>query len=182
MQIRDRIRELRRVPASELRPNPRNWRTHPESQANALRGVLSEVGIAGAVLARECEDGSLMLIDGHLRVDTLGGGADVPTLILDVTEAEADYLLATYDPLTDMAEIDQAALEAVLRNVQTASQAVADMLTALAEEGGILEDAAPEIVEDEVPEPPVVPITKPGDLWLLGKVVTCPKCKRQTDV
>jgi DNA modification methylase len=43
------------------------------------------------------------------------------------------------------------------------------MLTALAEDAGILdgEDAA-EIVEDEVPEPPVDPITKPGDLWILG--------------
>jgi len=43
------------------------------------------------------------------------------------------------------------------------------MLTALAEDAGILygEDAA-EIVEDEVPEPPAEPITKPGDLWILG--------------
>jgi DNA modification methylase len=43
------------------------------------------------------------------------------------------------------------------------------MLTALAEDAGILdgEDAA-EIEEDEVPEVPVDPITKPGDLWILG--------------
>ena len=49
MQIRDRIKELRRVPAGSLRPNPRNWRMHPDSQRDALRGILAEVGYAGAV-------------------------------------------------------------------------------------------------------------------------------------
>ena len=46
MMIRDRIRELRRVPASQLAPNPNNWRTHPPAQLDALRGVLAEVGYA----------------------------------------------------------------------------------------------------------------------------------------
>jgi hypothetical protein len=103
MQLRDRIKELRRVPASELRPNPKNWRVHPESQQNALRGVLAEIGIANAVLARELDDGSLMLIDGHLRSETIGAEL-VPVLVLDVNEVEADKLLVTMDPLAAMAE------------------------------------------------------------------------------
>jgi hypothetical protein len=32
IEIRDRIRELRRVPASELIPNLKNWRRHPDKQ------------------------------------------------------------------------------------------------------------------------------------------------------
>lgn len=44
MTIRDRIKELRRVKASELRPSPRNWREHPEAQRAAIEGVLAEVG------------------------------------------------------------------------------------------------------------------------------------------
>jgi hypothetical protein len=113
MLIRDRIRELRRVPASELLPNPKNWRTHPDAQKNALRGVLSEIGLADACLARELPDGSLMLIDGHLRAETLGDG-DVPVLILDVNEAEADKLLATLDPLAAMAGKDAEQLASLL--------------------------------------------------------------------
>jgi hypothetical protein len=35
---------------------------------------------------------------------------------------------------------------------------------------------------DDVPEPPATPITKPGDLWLLGTFVTCPHCGKDTDV
>ena len=66
MQIRDRVKELRRVPGRELRPNPKNWPTHPPAQHDALRGVLAEIGYAGALLARELDDGSLESIDGHL--------------------------------------------------------------------------------------------------------------------
>ena len=40
IQIRDRVKELRRVRASELLPNPRNWRIHGREQARALRGLL----------------------------------------------------------------------------------------------------------------------------------------------
>ena len=43
MQIRDRIQGLRRVRAKDLRPNPRNWRTHPSRQKAALQGILAEV-------------------------------------------------------------------------------------------------------------------------------------------
>jgi len=168
VKIRDRIRELRRVPASELRPNPRNWRTHPQAQADALRGVLAEVGIADAVLARELEDGSLLLLDGHLRVETMGDQI-LPVLVLDVDEAEGDKILATLDPLAAMAEADAVKLDAILREVDTGSPELQAMLAKVAEEAGLYQDEPKEIVEDEVPEPPVDPITKPGDLWILGE-------------
>src|ERR1700730_4088294 len=103
-QIRDRIRELRRVKASELLQNPRNWRRHPAQQAAALRGVLGEIGYADALLAREV-DGKLMLIDGHLRAETTPD-QDVPVLILDVTAEEADKILLTLDPLAGLATVD----------------------------------------------------------------------------
>ncbi len=130
MKIRDRIKELRRVPAGELRPNPRNWRTHGESQRNALQGLLAEVGYAGALLARELPDGSLELIDGHLRAETTPD-AVVPVLVLDVDEAEANKILATHDPLAAMAGVDATALEALLADVQTDSAAVQSLLDGL---------------------------------------------------
>src|SRR5882672_10013572 len=101
MTIRDRIKELRRVPAAQLTANPKNWRTHPQEQQNALLGVLAEVGYADALIAREDESGDLILIDGHLRANTTPD-AVVPVLILDVSEAESDKILATLDPLSAM--------------------------------------------------------------------------------
>lgn len=136
MLIKDRIKELRRVHASELKPNPKNWRTHPATQADALRGVLAEVGYASAALARELPDGSLMLIDGHLRAETTPD-QEIPVLVLDVNEAEADVLLATFDPLGAMATTDAAKLDALLREVQTGSESVAAMLAELAGDAGL---------------------------------------------
>lgn len=132
MEIRDRVKELRRVRASELRPSASNWRTHPVRQKDALKGVLAEVGYADALLARELPDGSLELVDGHLRAETTPDSI-VPVLVLDVTEAEAKKILATLDPLAALAETDTAKLDALLREVQTESEAVAGMLTELLE-------------------------------------------------
>lgn len=103
--FRDRIRELRRVKCSELRANPKNWRTHPLPQREAVRAMLAEVGFADALLARETPDG-LVLIDGHLRAEE-SGNQIVPVLILDVTEAEADKILLLLDPLAAMAAADE---------------------------------------------------------------------------
>ena len=136
MKIRNRVKELRHVPASDLRPNPKNWRTHPTAQRDALRGILAEVGMADAVLARELPDGSLMLIDGHLRAETLGDG-DVPVLVLDVNEAEADKLLATLDPLAAMADSDAAKLDELLRNVDTGSEALQQLIATTADAAGL---------------------------------------------
>jgi hypothetical protein len=94
--IRDRIRELRRARASDLLRNPKNWRRHPKAQADALRGLLAEVGYADALLVRELPDARLMIIDGHLRAETTPD-ALVPVLVLDVTEEEADKILLTLD-------------------------------------------------------------------------------------
>ena len=48
---RNRIKALEYVDANELVAHPGNWRSHPAAQAQALKGVLNEVGIAGALLA-----------------------------------------------------------------------------------------------------------------------------------
>ena len=137
MQVRDRIKELRRVKASELLPNPKNWRQHPAAQADALRGVLAEIGYADALIAYEPNGaGKLMLIDGHLRADTTPD-QEVPVLVLDVTEAEADKLLLTLDPLAAMAEAGEAELGALLQSVETDSEALQAMLEAMADEAGI---------------------------------------------
>ena len=103
MKIRDRIKELRRVQARNLLANPKNWRSHPQAQQDALKGLLAELGYCDALLARELPDGQLQLIDGHLRRDVTPD-MEVPVLILDVTEAEADKLLVTLDPLACLAE------------------------------------------------------------------------------
>ncbi len=149
MQIRDRVRELRRVRAGDLTPNPKNWRTHPKAQADALRGILAEVGYADALLARELPDGSLILVDGHLRAETTPE-QEVPVLVLDIDEAEADKLLLSLDPLAALAETNAVALDQLLREVDTGSEGLQEMYAELAEAAKLydVDEAAPPELAD----------------------------------
>jgi hypothetical protein len=93
----------------------------------ALRALLTEVGYADALIARELPGGRLQLIDGHLRAETTPDEL-VPVLVLDVTEEEADKLLATLDPLAAMAESDAERLGALLETVRSDDEAVRELL------------------------------------------------------
>lgn len=125
-----------RSPA-ELAENPRNWRRHPDAQIAALTDIIGEVGWAGACLFNERTE---RLIDGHARqkVALSRGDEKVPVLVGSWDEATEAKILATLDPIAAMAEADGAALDALLRDVQTGSQAVGDMLTRLATDSGAI--------------------------------------------
>ncbi|MCE5268304.1 MAG: hypothetical protein LLG00_10510 [Planctomycetaceae bacterium] len=150
MQIRDRVVEFRRIRASELRPHPQNWRMHPPAQQDALRGVLAEIGYAGALLARQLPDGSLELIDGHLRAETTPD-AEVPVLVLDLDDREAAKLLALHDPLADMAEANHDVLANLLDHVETDNDAIAALLSKLLDQdcGAGCQPAMPELDDGE---------------------------------
>jgi DNA modification methylase len=174
LQIRDRVKELKRVRASGLADNSKNWRLHPQHQRDALRGLLNEIGFAGAELTYHSErnGGRLTLIDGHLR-KTEAGDSEIPCLITDLNDDEADLLLLTYDPIAAMAEADKGALDGLLGQVHSETAAVQALLASLAA-GELVSLHDPGEVAgltdpDDVPEPPDDPRTKSGDLWLLGK-------------
>lgn len=101
MSFRDRIVELRRVKASTLKTNSRNWRLHPEGQRSALMAVLEDIGIVGALVARK-HGKSYELLDGHLRAD-IAQDEMLPVLVVDLNDEEAAKMLMTFDPLTDLA-------------------------------------------------------------------------------
>jgi DNA modification methylase len=188
MKIRDRITGLRRVRASELVPNKKNWRRHSIQQRAALKGLLVEIGYADALIAYELPDGRLQLIDGHLRAETTPD-MEVPVLVLDVNEQEADKLLLTIDPLAAMAEGDQAAVEALLETVRTDSAAVASLLERIAGEAAwqTLNDPT-ELVEvpaqiDRAAELQAKWGTAPGQAWEIGPHrLVCGDCREQAVV
>lgn len=130
MQIRDRIIELRKIKASELLKNPKNWRTHPKEQADALKAVLQSVGFAGAELTFETPNGT-MLIDGHLRQE-LSGDELIPCLITDLTQEEADLILSSFDPIGDMARKDQAKLDDLISGIESKDTELQKLLDSLA--------------------------------------------------
>jgi DNA modification methylase len=187
MTIRDRVRDFRRVKACDLVPNPKNWRRHPAEQSRALKGLLTEIGYAGALLVRELADGRLMLIDGHLRAETTPK-AMVPVLVLDVTEEEAEKILLTFDPVSTMALADKAQMEALLATVRTEDKAVAAMLERLAGESAWQVAEQNEIVDppaqiDKAAELQAKWATALGQAWQIGPHrIVCGDCRDEGTV
>jgi hypothetical protein len=172
LQIKDRVRELRRVAARELLPQPKNWRRHPKVQVDALRGLLVEVGYADALPARELPDGRLMLVDGHLRAETTPD-AEVPVLVLDLSAEEAEKVLVTLDPLAALAESDSDRIKALLQTVRTDNPAIADLIRRTAGDKlweliHPLDLQQAEISPDRVAQLKKKWATQPGQLWQIG--------------
>jgi hypothetical protein len=145
---RNRIIETRTVSAAELQAHPSNWRQHPASQSTALRGLLAQVGIVAPLIAYDSEQyGGLVLLDGHLRQET---GGEWPCVVLDVSDAEADIILAAFDPLTGLAEMDAEALAQLLGRVEMLD--MDDGLTGLLDELGFEAESLAQTELDEAPE------------------------------
>jgi hypothetical protein len=137
-EIRSRIVEIKTVRFGDVLPHPRNPKIHPTHQREAFRGVVRELGFVSVPIAYHSErTGGLTWADGHLRgsevADYMGEVA-----ILDIDDKEADYLLVTADPIAALAQNDAAALDSLLREVNTGSAAVMDMLAELAEGAGVI--------------------------------------------
>ena len=122
---------------SALVANPANWRQHPRRQADALAGVLNEVGWVQDVIVNRTTG---HLVDGHLRVALAVERKEptIPVVYVDLNEAEEALILATLDPLSAMAETDAAKLRGLLDEVSTGEQAVQEMLADIAKNGGAL--------------------------------------------
>lgn len=167
---RSRIVETGTADPRSLIANPKNWRKHPKAQADALSGVLGEVGWVQDVIVNRTTG---HLVDGHLRVEIAArdNQPTIPVTYVELTEAEEALILATFDPISAMATADAELLRELLDGVSTGEAAVQQMIADLAEREGVLEIARNDGLTDpdEVPEPPVVPVTQPGDLWILGR-------------
>ena len=116
---------------ADLVGNPRNWRTHPKAQRDALAGVLDQVGWVQDVIVNKRTG---YLVDGHARVAVAAqrGETSVPVVYVDLSEDEELLILATLDPLAAMAEADTEVLADLLASVTSQDAALTSMLDALA--------------------------------------------------
>ena len=144
-------------PASQFMPNDKNWRLHPKSQQDALRGALNEVGWVAPVV-ENIRSG--MLVDGHERVwqALQNNDSDVPYIEVDLSEEEEAYVLATLDPIGAMAQADAKKVDELLAEVKTQEEGIEGLLLSMAQ------TLPPEFREyDETVEGTV-------------EYITCPEC------
>ena len=136
--VRNRIIERRMLLPSELLDHPGQAWDHPTEQAQGLAGILRELGITETLKAwySERAGGKLVTWDGHLR-KSLDPNLPWPVDITDLTDAEADYALATHDPIGALKQIDKGAYDALLASIESSEPEVQKFLADYAEELGL---------------------------------------------
>lgn len=178
---RIRIVAYRLMPVAEILENPRAWRLHPEKQRNALRAALDHVGLVKPLIFNERTN---RLVDGQARLELArrDGQDMLPVVIVDLSEEEEALVLATLDPLSELAEIDQEALDRLLAEVEVTDTALMELLADLGSEQALdaleAEAAGQEVAGAETrsgaePEPP-------SEFPTFGEDIAtdhcCPKC------
>lgn len=155
------------VPAADLTAHPLNWRLHPDQQKEALGGVLAEIGWVQAVIVSKATG---RILDGHARVSIAAdAGETVPVQYVQVTEVEEAQILATFDPITGMADTDSEMLAALLQEVDQV----------ILPESPIIEimDNLHDLIEPPDDEELVSFYVKPDDPT--EPVTECPKCSHR---
>lgn len=175
--LRMRIVDFQYIRAGDILPNPDNWRVHSKAQKDAYNAMVESVGYAGAQMVFETDDGDLMFVDGHMRADEHPDEL-LPTLITDLNADEAREILATFDPISAMAEANKDKLKAlheklsVLRNDTTAARDA--VLKSIRDNNNVMLD------EDKPDDDPGAEVdraselnekwqVKRGDVWQVGK-------------
>ena len=158
---RNRMVGTEDVAPDQLLAHPRNYRTHPGPQRDALRGSLAEVGWVQNIIVSKR---SGFVVDGHARIEEAlsRGEPTVPVLYVDLSPDEEALVLATLDPIAAMATTDDEALAALLSEISVDDDGLRRLLDGMRPLKTGLVDP------DDVPDVPAESYVKPGDLWALG--------------
>jgi len=114
------IHKARLTPIASLKPHPRNYHGHPDEQVEHLDASISEHGFyRNIVVAR---DGTILAGHGIVEAARRRGMTRVPATHLDVApdDPEALKILAGDNELARLAIVDDATLNAILREVAAA--------------------------------------------------------------
>lgn len=157
---------------SGLRPCPNNARTHSRKQVHQIASSIREFGFNNPVLL----DGRDEIIAGHGRVEAakLLGMDRVPCIRIEhlSEEQKRAYVIAD-NKLALNAGWDPEILAIELQHLSSLDLSFDVEITGfeMAEIDGLIDSARPEPRQDEADQVPVIgghPVSRPGDLWILG--------------
>ena len=156
------VKQVKTVVIDKLIPYVNNAKKHTDDQVTRIASSIREFGFVNPVLV----DKDFNIIAGHGRVMAAQklGWTEVPCLFVEgLTEAQRKAYILADNRLGELAEWD---MELVTSELELLQELDFDIdLT-----GFELPEPESELVEeDELPEPPEEPISKPGDIWLLGE-------------
>lgn len=162
------------VAVEKLIPNPANPNTHPDEQIQALGRVIRYQGWRSPITV-STRSGLIVKGHGRLGAALLEGFKEVPVDYQNYASEADEYAdLVADNRLAELSEIDQKKLADIFAEIDTGEinmemtgytdKEIENLVTALSE---ALHDDKPEVEPDDIQ--PGQAITKPGDLWILGR-------------
>ena len=174
--------ELKKV--DELIPYSKNARTHSESQVAQIAASIIEFGFTNPVLI----DGEKGIIAGHGRLMAAKklGLKEVPVVVLDhLSETQKKAYIIADNKLAENAGWDEEILASELADLKNEDFNL-DLIgfedQELEKIFANLYDRENEQETEEIPEVEEKPISKSGDVWILGKhkLICGDSCKAET--
>jgi len=161
--------KIEQWPITKLLPYARNARTHSDEQVAQIAASIAEFGFTNPILAGA--DGVIVAGHGRLAAAHKLGLELVPVVVLEhLSPTQRRALVIADNRIAENAGWDEAMLRIELVTLQDDDFDVsltgfdADALADLLEDGNNDEQTD----DDAVPEITETPISRPGDVWLLG--------------
>lgn len=165
MYIAEPLRSLA-LPIDSLSPDPANARVHDEKNIQAIVASLNRFGQRAPIVVQK--QGMVVRAgNGRLLAAKKLGWQYIAAVVVDETSVDATAFAIADNRTAELASWDDETLASLLQSLPEDARDAAGF-----DEGDIgelLDRLTPdEVVEDEAPEPLPDPVSKTGDLWLLG--------------
>nr|WP_279196658.1 site-specific DNA-methyltransferase [Ralstonia mannitolilytica] len=163
--------KIEQWPTAKLLPYARNARTHSEEQVAQIAASIAEFGFTNPILAGS--DGVIVAGHGRLAAAQKLGLEIVPVVVLDhLSPTQRRALVIADNRIAENAGWDDAMLRIEIAALQDDdfdlsltgfdADALAELMAGDEPEGEGQSD------DDAVPEVAETPVSRPGDVWLLG--------------
>jgi len=179
--------KLEKIKISELSCDPANARKHPDRNIETIVASLKRFGQQKPIVIDSTN--VVRAGNGTLEAARSMGWTEIDCVRTALKGSDAIAYAIADNRTAELAEWDDDVLAASLNGLladdpdllNAAGFSDDELATMLGNLDG--DGTTGEIIEDEVPEPPVDPITKPGDLWILGRHrVLCGDSTKAEDV
>jgi DNA modification methylase len=161
---------------AELSLDPSNVRKHSRRNLDAIKASLRKFGQQKPIVVDA--KGIVLAGNGTLTAAQELGWTEIQIVRTELAGVEATAFAIADNRTAELAEWEEDKLSQVLQSLKVED---ADLLAATGYDAAEVDKMSKaEVTEDEVPEPPAEPITKAGDLWILGEHRVM--CADSTDV
>lgn len=161
--------KLELVEIESLVLDPANVRKHDERNIDAIKASLTRFGQQHPIIVNG--DGVVVAGNGRLMAAKSMGWKKISVMRTELKGSDLTAFAIADNRTAELASWDDDGLAQTLAALQN-DEEYDHLVTGFDDSDieALINEMMPpaEIVEDEVPEPPVDPITQPGDLWIMG--------------